>query len=76
MLIMAHHEAVPGLVSEQDGPLLRIRFDRPGKRNSFTDDMVAELTGLVQAAGNDESVRAVLGGNIYRALHAIWVTPS
>jgi 2-(1,2-epoxy-1,2-dihydrophenyl)acetyl-CoA isomerase len=51
---------VPGLVVEQDGPLLRIRLDRPEKRNSCTDDMIAGLTEAIQAAGNDESVRAVL----------------
>jgi 2-(1,2-epoxy-1,2-dihydrophenyl)acetyl-CoA isomerase len=48
------------LVITQDGPLLRITLDRPSKRNSLTDDMVAGLTGAIQAAGNDESVRAVL----------------
>jgi 2-(1,2-epoxy-1,2-dihydrophenyl)acetyl-CoA isomerase len=53
-------DTIPGLIIEPDGPLLRIRFDRPGKRNSLNDDMVAELTEVVQAAGNDESVRAVL----------------
>jgi membrane dipeptidase len=31
---------------------------------------------LVKNGFDDESVRAVLGGNIYRALQAIWVTPS
>jgi 2-(1,2-epoxy-1,2-dihydrophenyl)acetyl-CoA isomerase len=51
---------VPGLIVEHDGPLLRIRLDRPGKRNSLSDDMVAGLTEAVRAAGNDESVRAVL----------------
>jgi 2-(1,2-epoxy-1,2-dihydrophenyl)acetyl-CoA isomerase len=51
---------VPGLAVEQDGPLLRIRIDRADKRNAFTDDMVAGLTDLVEAAGNDESVRAIL----------------
>ena len=49
-----------GLVSEQDGPLLRIRIDRPDKRNALDDAMVAGLTGLIEAAGNDETVRAVL----------------
>jgi 2-(1,2-epoxy-1,2-dihydrophenyl)acetyl-CoA isomerase len=52
--------AVPGLVSEQDGPLLRIRLDRPDKRNAFSDAMVAGLTELIEVAGNDEAVRAVL----------------
>ena len=59
MLTMAH-ETVPGLVSERDGPLLRIRLDRPGKRNAFDDAMVVGLIALIEAAGNDESVRAVL----------------
>ena len=49
-----------GLIIARDGPLLTVTFDRPGKRNSFTDEMVAELTDVVAAAGNDESVRAVL----------------
>jgi 2-(1,2-epoxy-1,2-dihydrophenyl)acetyl-CoA isomerase len=53
-------EGVPGLVVEQDGPLLRIRLDRPDKRNALTDAMVAELTAVIEAAGNDEAVRAVL----------------
>lgn len=30
---------------------------------------------LVQHDYDDESIRAVLGGNIYRALQSIWVTP-
>jgi 2-(1,2-epoxy-1,2-dihydrophenyl)acetyl-CoA isomerase len=51
---------VPGLVSEQDGPLLRIALDRPDKRNAFSDAMVAGLTEIIEAAGNDETVRAVL----------------
>jgi 2-(1,2-epoxy-1,2-dihydrophenyl)acetyl-CoA isomerase len=51
---------VPGLAVEQDGPLLRIRLDRPGKRNAFSDTMVAGLTEIIEAAGNDETVRAVL----------------
>ncbi len=31
---------------------------------------------LVKNGFDDESVHAVLGGNIYRALQAIWITPS
>jgi len=49
-----------GLVVGQDGPLLRITLDRPSKRNSLTDAMVAGLTSAIMAAENDESVRAVL----------------
>jgi 2-(1,2-epoxy-1,2-dihydrophenyl)acetyl-CoA isomerase len=53
-------ETVPGLIIDRDGPLLRVRFDRPDKRNSLTDTMLAGLTEVIAAAGNDESVRAVL----------------
>jgi enoyl-CoA hydratase/carnithine racemase len=49
-----------GLMTDQDGPLLRIRFDRPDRRNAFDDAMVAGLTEIIEAAGNDETVRAVL----------------
>lgn len=53
-------QAVPGLATGRDGPLLRIRIDRPDKRNAFDDTMVAGLTEIIEAAGNDETVRAVL----------------
>jgi 2-(1,2-epoxy-1,2-dihydrophenyl)acetyl-CoA isomerase len=53
-------QRVPGLVVEQDGPVLRVRLDRPGKRNALTDAVVAGLTSIIEAAGNDEAVRAVL----------------
>lgn len=48
-----------GLVVEHDGPVLRIRLDRPERRNACTDAMVYGLTELLQAAGSDESVRVV-----------------
>ena len=50
----------PGLHAEADGAVLRIRLDRPAKRNALDDAMVAGLIELVAAAGSDESVRAVL----------------
>jgi 2-(1,2-epoxy-1,2-dihydrophenyl)acetyl-CoA isomerase len=56
----AARPGVPGLIVEPDGPLLRIRLDRPGQRNALNDAMVAELTAVIEAAGNDEAVRAVL----------------
>ena len=57
---MTGKPAIEGLLAERDGPLLRIRLDRPAKRNALDDAMVAGLTELVEAAGNDEGVRAVL----------------
>jgi 2-(1,2-epoxy-1,2-dihydrophenyl)acetyl-CoA isomerase len=56
----AGRPGVPGLVVEQDGPLLRITIDRPAKRNALDDAMVAELTAVIEAAGNNEAARAVL----------------
>ena len=56
----AGRAGVPGLVVEQDGPLLRITIDRPAKRNALDDAMVAGLTAVIEAAGNNEAVRAVL----------------
>ncbi|MGP0030473.1 MAG: enoyl-CoA hydratase/isomerase family protein [Acidimicrobiales bacterium] len=49
----------PGLVVEHDGPVLRLRLDRPERRNSLTDPMVYALADTVDAAASDESVRVV-----------------
>jgi len=48
-----------GLVVEHDGPVLRLRLDRPERRNSVTDGMVYALVDVVDAAGSDESVRVI-----------------
>ena len=57
---MKPYPAVPeGLVVEHDGPVLRVRLDRPERRNSLTDPIVYALTDLLQAAGSDESVRVI-----------------
>jgi len=49
---------VEGLIVEH-GPILRVRLDRPARRNSITDDMVAALIEIVEAAGSDEAVRVI-----------------
>jgi 2-(1,2-epoxy-1,2-dihydrophenyl)acetyl-CoA isomerase len=46
-------------VSDEDG-ILRLVIDRPDKRNSLTDDIVATMTECVSTAGRDESVRAIV----------------
>lgn len=57
---MKPYPQVPdGLAVEHDGPVLRVRFDRPDRRNSLTDPIVYALVDLVQAAGSDESVRVI-----------------
>lgn len=46
-------------VAREDA-VLRLHLDKPATRNALDDDMVATLTGEVDAAGRDESVRAIL----------------
>ncbi len=48
-----------GLVVEADGPVLRLRLDRPDRRNAVTDDMVLALIETIEAAGSDETVRVI-----------------
>jgi 2-(1,2-epoxy-1,2-dihydrophenyl)acetyl-CoA isomerase len=53
-----------GLLVEHDGPILRLRFDRPERRNSLTDAIVYALTSTIEAAASDEAVRVIhLSGN-------------
>jgi len=49
----------PGLTLEHDGPVLRLRLNRPERRNSLTDPIVYALTDTVDAAASDESVRVI-----------------
>jgi 2-(1,2-epoxy-1,2-dihydrophenyl)acetyl-CoA isomerase len=48
-----------GLLVEPDDGVLRIRLDRPDRRNAITDDMVLALIETIEAAGSDESVRVI-----------------
>ena len=48
-----------GLKLDHDGPILRLRIDRPKRRNSLTDPIVYALTDTVDAAASDESVRVI-----------------
>lgn len=52
-------EIPAGLVVEHDGAILRVRLDRPDRRNSFTDPMVYALVDILDAAASDESVRVI-----------------
>jgi 2-(1,2-epoxy-1,2-dihydrophenyl)acetyl-CoA isomerase len=39
--------------------VLRLRLDRPARRNAITDEMVYALIDAIEAAGSDESVRVI-----------------
>lgn len=49
----------PGLTADHDGAVLRVRFNRPERRNSLTDAIVYALIDTVDAAASDESVRVI-----------------
>jgi 2-(1,2-epoxy-1,2-dihydrophenyl)acetyl-CoA isomerase len=56
-------EGVDGLlVVHGDDGILRLVLDRPEKRNALDDGMVAGLIEAIDAAGRDETVRAILIG--------------
>ena len=48
-----------GLRVERVGPVVRLRLDRPDRRNVLTDRMVEALIGTIEAAGGDESIRVI-----------------
>jgi 2-(1,2-epoxy-1,2-dihydrophenyl)acetyl-CoA isomerase len=48
-----------GLAVDHDGAVLRLRLDRPARRNSLTDPIVYALTDTLDAAAGDESVRVI-----------------
>ncbi|MGH8986557.1 MAG: enoyl-CoA hydratase/isomerase family protein [Acidimicrobiia bacterium] len=57
---MKAYPATPkGLVVERDGAVVRLRLDRPERRNAVTDEMVLALVETIEAAGSDESVRVL-----------------
>jgi 2-(1,2-epoxy-1,2-dihydrophenyl)acetyl-CoA isomerase len=51
--------AVDGLVVEHAGGVLRLRIDRPQRRNALTDDIVLALSQIIEVAGSDEAVRVI-----------------
>jgi 2-(1,2-epoxy-1,2-dihydrophenyl)acetyl-CoA isomerase len=57
--VKPYPEVPPGLVVEHDGPVLRLRLDRPERRNAITDPIVYALADAVDAAASDETVRVI-----------------
>ena len=56
---MEYPQPPDGLRVERTGPVLRLRLDRPERRNAVTDHMVEALIGTIEAAGSDESIRVI-----------------
>jgi 2-(1,2-epoxy-1,2-dihydrophenyl)acetyl-CoA isomerase len=57
--VKAYPTPPEGLVVESDGPVMRLRLDRPDRRNAITDDIVLALIETIEAAGSDEAVRVI-----------------
>jgi 2-(1,2-epoxy-1,2-dihydrophenyl)acetyl-CoA isomerase len=57
--VKAYPTAPSGLIVDHDGPVLRLRLDRPERRNSLTDPIVLALIDTIDAAGSDEDVRVI-----------------
>jgi 2-(1,2-epoxy-1,2-dihydrophenyl)acetyl-CoA isomerase len=57
--LRSYPEPPDGLVVSHDGPVLRLRLDRPERRNAVTDDMVLAMIDAIETAGSDESVRVI-----------------
>jgi 2-(1,2-epoxy-1,2-dihydrophenyl)acetyl-CoA isomerase len=54
------YDAIDGLPAELDDGVLHLTLDRPKKRNAIDDAIVAALVAHLEAANQDEAVRAVL----------------
>ena len=52
-------EPPEGLAVEHDDAVLRVRLDRPERRNALTDEMVLALIETIEAAGSDETIRVI-----------------
>jgi 2-(1,2-epoxy-1,2-dihydrophenyl)acetyl-CoA isomerase len=57
--VKTYPEPPDGLAVEREGAVLRLRLDRPDRRNAVTDDMVVAMIETIEAAGSDESVRVM-----------------
>ncbi|HEY9144092.1 MAG TPA: enoyl-CoA hydratase-related protein [Arenimonas sp.] len=45
---------------DRDGPVARLTLARPSVHNAFDDELIAELTGALEALDTDPAVRAVV----------------
>ncbi|HEX3938847.1 MAG TPA: enoyl-CoA hydratase/isomerase family protein [Xanthobacteraceae bacterium] len=52
---------MPDILTKQDGAILRITLNRPDHGNAVSDEMVAELTRIIEAADDTSSVLVLRG---------------
>jgi len=51
---------MPVLLTERDGPVLRLTLNRPEVRNAIDDEVIAALTAAGRSAADDPELRAVV----------------
>jgi len=56
----ANDPGIPGLGVHLDGAILRLRLQRPDKRNSLSAEMMQGLIEAVEQAALDEGIRAIV----------------
>lgn len=56
---MTDYPHLDGLVVEVEGPVLRVRLDRPDRRNALTDETVDAFIDAIETAGNDDAIRVI-----------------
>ena len=55
---------MPPIITERDGPVLRVTLNRPEVRNAFDEEVVAAISSLAATAAQDNHLRAVvIAGN-------------
>ncbi len=55
---------MPSILTDREGPVLRLMLNRPEVRNAFDEELIGALTAAAASAADDKTLRAiVLGGN-------------
>src|SRR6188768_2716498 len=51
---------MPSILTDREGPVLRITLHRPDVRNAFDEELISALTAAAGHAAEDETLRAVV----------------
>jgi len=51
---------MPSILSERDGPVLRLTLNRPDVRNAFDEELIAALNAAATEAAEDPALRAIV----------------
>lgn len=54
---------MPDILTKQDGPIVRVTLNQPERGNAVSDEMVADLAGVIEGADKTSSVVVLRGGS-------------